>query len=449
MNKAGEKHITSSQRTDMSGQSGTSAAGGRSGGGAPPAPGRIKNVISEDAAPATPTAAASSSRSSSSSTPTPAALAAAAIVMSSRRTDRSPTLLDLMNAHPSAQSVLTGAAVPAASASASASAGPVLNHPPSLLMSNPPRPAPPPAVAIAAASAASHPMQDIVTPGPNDVLMGRGGGINNKIGNIKFRELVRQQKLRYLAAKKVDKPKVAVDVVRMWRSLSPPGRFIEPTPGTKYFHDVGDRKAQLKASQCLRERTPEVKLLVADMKAKKKSMRNPDILVPVVPVGASMPESNDIVKWATQDPTPTSRNVQFRSLITSKAYRIVPLYYLRNFQRRCIQRQVAAAATSSGWPVSAGSSTGAVEHLALLVEMKASYAEEIKEEDVAKKRGIEERGTQLVAARTENRYGWVRGIPNGRIELSNLTDTEKAMVTNIMHQIISGDPSALLPKSVT
>ena len=317
-------------------------------------------------------------------------------------------------------------------------------------MSNPPHPAPPPAVAVA--STASHPMQDIAAPGPNDVLMGRGGGINNRVGNIKFREMVRQHKLRYLAAKKVDKPKVAVDVVRMWRSLSPPGRFIEPTRGTKYYHDVGDRKAQLKASQCLRERTPEVKLLVADLKAKKKSMTNPDILVPVVPVGASMPESNDIVKWATQDPTPTSRNVEFRSLITSKAYRIVPLYYLRNFQRRCIQRQVAAAATKSGWQVSAGSigkGTGAVEHLALLVEMKASYAEEIKEEDVGKKREIEERGTRLVAARTENRYAWVRGIPNGRIELSNLSDTEKAMVTNIMHQIIAGDPSALLPESVT
>lgn len=185
-------------------------------------------------------------------------------------------------------------------------------------------------------------MSNIELPGPNDVLLGRGGGINNRVGNIKFRELVRQHKLRYMAAKKVDKPKVAVEIVKMWRALTPPGRFIEPTPGTRYYHDIGDKKAQLKASQCLRERTPDVKNFVATMEKKRLGNGDPDILVPVVPVGTSMPESNDVVKWATEDPSPTSRNVEFRSLISSKAYRIVPLYYLHNYQRRCIQRQPGA-----------------------------------------------------------------------------------------------------------
>ena len=34
----------------------------------------------------------------------------------------------------------------------------------------------------------------------NDVLLGRGGGTNNHAGNVKFRKMVNEHKLRYLAA---------------------------------------------------------------------------------------------------------------------------------------------------------------------------------------------------------------------------------------------------------
>ena len=155
----------------------------------------------------------------------------------------------------------------------------------------------------------------------HDVLMGRGGGTNNYIGNVKFRKLVQQHKLRYLACPKVDKPKVAKEVVYIWRhQQNPPGRFLarkeednseegddteesgsgsaahelveavvaddkdkkggkmtkkskssktatsDPTlvttsrtgMGRVLWYDVGDKKANAKASQCLRERTPDV-----------------------------------------------------------------------------------------------------------------------------------------------------------------------------------------------
>lgn len=106
----------------------------------------------------------------------------------------------------------------------------------------------------------AYPMKDIGKPGPNDVMFGRGGGTNNHVGNIRFRQLVNDHKYRYLAASKVDKPKVAREVVAIWRKLSPPGRFLTKTKGSKdaTWYDVGDQKAREKASQCLRERTPDV-----------------------------------------------------------------------------------------------------------------------------------------------------------------------------------------------
>jgi hypothetical protein len=109
----------------------------------------------------------------------------------------------------------------------------------------------------------------IVKPGPHDVLLGRGGGTNNHSGNIKFRKLVNEHKMRYLACSKVEKPKVARQVVLLWRKLDPPGRFLARRDETKrgagsvkafdnVWFEVGDKKAREKASQCLRERTPDV-----------------------------------------------------------------------------------------------------------------------------------------------------------------------------------------------
>ena len=114
-----------------------------------------------------------------------------------------------------------------------------------------------------------HREEHITDPGQHDVLCGRGGGTNNHAGNVKFRLMVNDHKLRYLAASKAEKPKVAAEVVRLWRALDPPGRFLSRKdksrkgPGSvkadgTVWYDVGNKKAREKASQCLRERTPEV-----------------------------------------------------------------------------------------------------------------------------------------------------------------------------------------------
>lgn len=66
----------------------------------------------------------------------------------------------------------------------------------------------------------------ILAPGPHDVLLGRGGGTNNYEGNVTFRKLVTRFKPKYLKCTKVEKPKVAREVVAIWRKLNPPGRFL-------------------------------------------------------------------------------------------------------------------------------------------------------------------------------------------------------------------------------
>ena len=124
---------------------------------------------------------------------------------------------------------------------------------------------------------------EITKPGPHDVLLGRGGGTNNHFGNVKFRKLVNEHKMRYLACSKVDKPKVAREVVEIWRKMSPPGRFLarkdesKKGPGSvkdsnNVWLEVGDKKAREKASQCLRERTPDVLPYIKQLRQQQDQM---------------------------------------------------------------------------------------------------------------------------------------------------------------------------------
>ncbi|CAB9507507.1 Transcriptional regulator [Seminavis robusta] len=97
----------------------------------------------------------------------------------------------------------------------------------------------------------------ITYPGKHDVMLGRGGESTYHCGNIAFRQLVEDHKNQYYNAPRAHKSRVVAEVVRKWRQLSPPGRFLTrsaPSEGDKSaWHDVGDRRALKKASHSLRD----------------------------------------------------------------------------------------------------------------------------------------------------------------------------------------------------
>eukprot|EP00797_Seminavis_robusta_P023650 Sro390_g132810.1 Transcriptional regulator (557) ;mRNA; f:22799-25042 len=108
---------------------------------------------------------------------------------------------------------------------------------------------------------------EITSPGEHDVLLGRGSGASNHLGNIRYRTLVNEYKEKYISASRVDKPKVADEIVHVWRNLTPPGRFLtrcggdddnegndnEDFSGGRWV-DVGNSRAKTKTCQCLREK---------------------------------------------------------------------------------------------------------------------------------------------------------------------------------------------------
>jgi hypothetical protein len=151
-------------------------------------------------------------------------------------------------------------------------------------------------------------------------------GVNNYIGNMKFREIVHAYKMAYHAASKVDKPYVAREVVGAWRQLSPPGRFLARRSDGKrgsgsvmdpnnVWYDVGNTKARHKASQCLRELTTDVLPYIKQLREHSKMQNrqppyvSPSTIPPLALSGpplsyaAAIPHSSLIVPFEIQTTT--------------------------------------------------------------------------------------------------------------------------------------------------
>jgi hypothetical protein len=109
----------------------------------------------------------------------------------------------------------------------------------------------------------------IRSPHPNDVLSGRGGGINAHEGNKRFREQVALRKEDYnLAPNKAEKTRIATEVMEKILHQDPPGRFLqrdESVPsGPTWWVEVSEAKALAKTSQALREGAPQIRLAHQD-----------------------------------------------------------------------------------------------------------------------------------------------------------------------------------------
>jgi hypothetical protein len=91
----------------------------------------------------------------------------------------------------------------------------------------------------------------------NDVLLGRGKGVNDYVGNRKFREFVKTHRQEYLGSSRGDKTQIARQIVGQVCKLNPPGRFLKKVSNTRYWVVVESQVALEKTSQALREGSPQ------------------------------------------------------------------------------------------------------------------------------------------------------------------------------------------------
>jgi len=87
-----------------------------------------------------------------------------------------------------------------------------------------------------------------------DVLFGRGGLTNRHRGNLRYRDFITLHRDDYVQSSKIEKPKVALRIVKAIKSGPSPGRFLKRGGNGKWY-EVSDKEASWKASQALREKT--------------------------------------------------------------------------------------------------------------------------------------------------------------------------------------------------
>lgn len=135
-----------------------------------------------------------------------------------------------------------------------------------------------------------YPVADIEYPGVHDILCGRGGHAISHAGNVSFRILVEKYRDKYVVSSRYEKAQITGDIVRMWRSQTPPGRFLIMTDPSKRdssrWHDIGDLAANKKVAQSLREKKTR------NDNEGGRSDRESDIELPSLPPAASAPTSS-------------------------------------------------------------------------------------------------------------------------------------------------------------
>merc|ERR1712165_453667 len=99
-------------------------------------------------------------------------------------------------------------------------------------------------------------LEGLVKPMKNDILSGRGAGVNLHPGNVFFRSLIQGNKATYIAADPGEKKRI---IKRLVTTAFQRGRFMKQDPKTELWVPISVDEAKRKTGQALRENAPAIK----------------------------------------------------------------------------------------------------------------------------------------------------------------------------------------------
>jgi hypothetical protein len=112
-------------------------------------------------------------------------------------------------------------------------------------------------------------MSPIYKLNDNDVLSGKGKGVQTYPGNIQFRNMINRRKDEYkLLDSNTQKNELAIAIMREVQCLNPPGRFLIEDANGMIFYELEKDKVLAKVKQALREKS-EVKNVMTTMQLSK------------------------------------------------------------------------------------------------------------------------------------------------------------------------------------
>ncbi len=105
----------------------------------------------------------------------------------------------------------------------------------------------------------------VVKPMKDDILSGRGAGVNLHPGNVYFRSLIQKHKQSYIEGDPGAKKRIIKQIHEMTTKR---GRFLKQDPETELWQPITVEEARKKTGQALRENAPALKKQRSDIKQK-------------------------------------------------------------------------------------------------------------------------------------------------------------------------------------
>jgi len=108
-------------------------------------------------------------------------------------------------------------------------------------------------------------LKGVVKPRDEDILSGRGAGVNLHPGNVFFRKLIQANKQKYIRGDPGEKKRIIKKIVEVAENH---GRFLKQDLKTELWLPISTDDARKKTGQALRENAPAIKKQQSEMKKK-------------------------------------------------------------------------------------------------------------------------------------------------------------------------------------
>jgi len=139
----------------------------------------------------------------------------------------------------------------------------------------------------------------VVKPKENDILSGRGTGVNLHPGNVFFRQLIQSKKALYVKSDPGTKKRIIRDIVEL---ATQHGRFLKQDPETELWVAISGEEVKKKTGQALRENAPAMKKL---NKQKSDEMRRNMTIAQLASMANFIPSELESITTASTVTTPT------------------------------------------------------------------------------------------------------------------------------------------------
>lgn len=247
----------------------------------------------------------------------------------------------------------------------------------------------------------------VLNPNDEDILSGRGAGVNLHPGNVFFRKLISANKAIYLKADPGEKKRIIRRIVEKAQSH---GRFLKQDPTTELWTKITSEEARKKTGQALRENGASVK-----KQHKAQMMKKYEAQFSNLPTYVALQNQNTTTSSSTGASVSPSSSPSNPNTNPKKRNRDIPLSTL-------------PSSLSSAAPTSSSSAAAAAAQFSTnLLWTRMNMLQEKQEQLKRKQRELEDEQHQLMQCFYQLTAYTAAGVPTTSTSNTSLPTPQTSM----------------------